>query len=237
MHFTIDGQSFLQVVQPALVEQDAAKLAWLVSSRWRPRQLCPLLGDNDVQVRRVVALTLGLVGDRAVVAGLTRALRDRDAQVNEMAEHSLWSIWFCSSDADAAQPFHEGVALLGTESYRDAIERFDLARRIDTTFAEAYNQCAIAHFLLGRWNQSRQLCARAFELIPTHFGAIAGMGHCLAELGDLAGALGCYRRSLAINPRMEDIASTVRRLEAKVDWPNGRGPIQIAPIMLPPPNQ
>jgi tetratricopeptide (TPR) repeat protein len=51
--------------------------------------------------------------------------------------------------------------------------------------------------------------------MPTHFGAIAGMGHCYTQLGQLDQALECYRRALEINPRMSTIARMIDRLEAR----------------------
>ena len=54
------------------------------------------------------------------------------------------------------------------------------------------------------------------RLVPSHFGAIAGMGHCLTELSELTKALCCYRQSLAINPRMPAISSAVDPLEHKL---------------------
>ncbi len=53
-----------------------------------------LLGDPDVDVRRVAAFTIGLVGDQSATACLAQALHDVDLQVNQMAEYGLMSIWF-----------------------------------------------------------------------------------------------------------------------------------------------
>lgn len=206
----------MSVVRPALAAGDAAWLARVVSARWMPRELCRLLGHRDVDVRRVVAVTLGLVGDATCVGCLTRSLHDPDDQVTEMAEHSLWSIWFRLGKPTAAKPFSEGVSLLCTESYVEALDRFEDAIDADRDFAEAYNQCAIAHFFLGDWEASLIASQQALALMPSHFGAMAGMGHCHAELGDLETALGCYRRAISINPRMKAIADAVHRLEARL---------------------
>ena len=51
------------------------------------------------------------------------------------------------------------------------------------------------------------------ELLPIHFGALAGLGHCHAQMGSLARAAESYRRALTVNPRMEGIAQVLRRLE------------------------
>jgi tetratricopeptide (TPR) repeat protein len=212
----VDPVQFMQVVRPALASGDATRLAEEVRSRWTPRQLCGLLGHPKTDIRRVTAITLGLVGDRGCVGCLARALHDEDEQVNQMAEHGLWSIWFRSGKPAASKPFSDGVALLCAESYPQAMEKFEEAFRIDPNFAEAYNQCAIAHFFLGEWEPSIRDCERTIKLMPSHFGAVSGMGHCYAQVGELKKALQCYRRALAINPRMPAIARAVRRLQAKL---------------------
>lgn len=214
---SVDPQHFLQLVRQPLEAGDATALAELVLKRWRPQELGVLLRHSAVDVRRVAAVTLGLVGNRSCVGCLSRALHDPDEQVNEMAEHGLWAIWFRSSKPEAAQPFREGMALVASEAYGEAIEKFQEAIRLDPEFAEAHNQCSIAHFFLGQWHDSLESCRKALSLVPTHFGAMAGVGHCYTHLGKLRKALECYRRALSLNPRMTAIARAVQRLESQLE--------------------
>ena len=206
----------MRVVRPGLQAGDAQAVADEVLLRWMPRQLCRLLGDGDVDVRRVAAVVLGLVGDRTCVGCMARALHDADEQVHALAEHGLWSIWFRSGKAEAGAAFATGVGMLEREAYREAVGQFDAAAALDPDFAEAHNQCGMAHFFLGEWQESVEACERALERMPAHFGAMAGMGHAYTQLERVEDALGCYRRALSINPRMPGIASAVERLEAKL---------------------
>ena len=208
----IDGESFLKIVRPALETADAGKLAQLVGTHWRPEQLRYMLRSDNVDVRRVAAVTLGLVGDTHCTPSLIRALRDMDEQVNQMAEHGLWSIWFRSGKPQATQPFHQGVALLTAENYQSAVDRFHEALRQDPDFAEAFNQCAIAHYFLGNWKESIADCDATIRRVPHHFGAICGMGHCYAQLDDLHRALRCYKHALRINPRMTTLERAINQL-------------------------
>jgi len=217
---SVDVARFLEWVCPALKAGDPDALAETVNQRWRPRELCDLLSHTDPDVRRVAAMTLGLVGNGSCVGCLARSLHDEDAKVNEMAEHSLWSIWFRSCDPRAAEPFSTGMSLLSEDdaaSHEQAIDQFRAALRIDPAFAEAYNQCGIARFFLGQWHDSIEDAKQALLRQPCHFGAMAGMGHCYAHLGDLYNALACYRKAVAINPRLTAIANAVERLEQELD--------------------
>lgn len=208
----IDSTEFLRVVRagrPGRVDE----LAQRVSQRWTPQQLCQMLHHEDVDVRRTVCVVLGLVGDRRVEGCLTTALRDDDAQVNELAEHALWSLWFRASTAEAAGHFCRGISALDAEEPDAAVGHFDEALKADPQFAEAMNQRAIAHYLRDRYIESMEDSRRALQIVPCHFGALAGLGHCHAQLGNFAEAGRCYRRALQINPRMYVVAAALGRIE------------------------
>jgi tetratricopeptide (TPR) repeat protein len=212
---SVDGEQFLRVAEPALQQGCADRLAEAVQARWTAAELCPLLSHEQVNVRRVAAVTLGLIGDRSVIDCLARALHDEDQQVTEMAEHGLWAIWFRLCCCDAAEPFQQGVSHLEAERYDKALTPFHRAQAIDPEFAEAYNQCAIAHFFLGQYEQSIVDCQSTLEKMPCHFGAMAGLGHCYTHLGKLDRALECYRQTLAIHPRMAGVQNAIDRIERK----------------------
>lgn len=213
----IDPDEFLAVVRPALAGNDAARLAREVSKRWSSRQVASLLDASNLDVRRSAALMLGLIGDHAVVGPLARALHDHDEQVHQMAEHALWSIWFRGCGCSGVEPFERGTDLMAHERYDEAVKAFGQALAQCPEFAEAYNQRAMAHFFRGQYERSAEDCRRALKLMPAHFGAAAGLGHCLCHLSDYRGALEAYHKALAINPRMPGIRAAAKRLEAKLD--------------------
>ncbi|MCE9592525.1 MAG: tetratricopeptide repeat protein [Planctomycetes bacterium] len=206
----------MQAVLPHLKGCNAGALAEAVTSRWPVTDVCGLLGHSEIDVRRVAAVTIGLIGDKHSIPPLVRSLRDADEQVNQMAEYALWSIWFRGGNAKAARPFREGVSMLAAEKYDSAAACFEESTRIDHDFAEAYNQGAIAQFFLGQWQRSINSCKRAIERVPQHFGAISGMGHCYTQMGQLDQALLCYRQALKINPRMPAITRACHRIEARI---------------------
>ncbi len=210
-----EATQFLQVAMAAIASGDVNEVARAVSLRWTPRDLCPLLDHSDANVRRVTAVTLGLVGDGRVVACLARTLHDADAQVNAMAEHALLSIWFRLCTPEAAGPFKRGMSLLADEKYAQAVTAFEDALKIDSRFGEAWNQCAMAHYFLGHWPEAIACCKRTLNIIPAHFCAMAGMGHCHTQLGEFDRALRCYRKAVDINPRMTAITRMIRGVEER----------------------
>jgi len=211
-----DPQEFIRVVKPLLCDGNADALARTVRQRWTADELCGLLAEDDVDVRRVTAMTLGFVGDASNQRCLARALHDEDEQVNRMAEHGLWSIWFRSGSDDATPLFQQGVTQLEKEQYEESVALLERASEVDPDFAEAYNQLAFANYFLSRWDATLKRCRQTIERVPIHFGAIAGMGHTYAQMGELACALRCYRHALLVNPRMHAIRGAVKRLEKVV---------------------
>ena len=91
---TADSRAFMDLVRPALETADAATVAQVVLDHWKPQQISSLLTEPDVNVRRVCALVLGLVGDATTVEPLAQALHDEDSRVNELGQDALWSVWF-----------------------------------------------------------------------------------------------------------------------------------------------
>ncbi len=209
----VDPKLFLTVAKSALSTGDPDALVREVSKRWTPRALCPLLQHPDREVRRVSAVTLGFMGDRGVVGCLSAALRDSDELVNRMAEHGLWAIWFRLCSPAAAESFQRGVCLLGEEQYEQALRELESAAAIDPDFAEAHNQIAIAHYLTGRYRRSADACHATLARMPNHFGALAGLGHCYAQLGEYRQAVHAYERALQVNPHMQAIRDALMDLK------------------------
>lgn len=175
-------------------------------------ELCDLLGHPDSEKRQLACFVVGLVGDQQVVGCLARCLHDENEHVARFAEHALWSVWFRLGTAKASGLFHEGVAQLSAERYEQAESLFSQAIEADPDFAEAYNQRAIVYHLTDRHRESIRDCKAAVARMPTHFGAVCGMGHGHALLHEPEEALECYRKALAINPNMDAIRDAVHRL-------------------------
>lgn len=98
-------------------------------------------------------------------------------------------------------------------NYVCAVEKFTQAIQEDSEFAEAYNQRAIALYLSERFPEAVEDCKAALTRVPQHFGAMSGMGHCHAHLGQWRQAKHCYRLALAIHPRLEGIQCSLEQIE------------------------
>ena len=212
----IDVNEFVSVVQPALEQGRPDDVAALVAERWTTEEVCGLLEHDQPTVRRLAAAATGLIGECGCSQYLVVALHDEDASVHETAEHAIWQVWFHCCKPAATGPFQQGMEYLQQDELDEAVTCFRRCQQADPKFAEAYHQCAIAHYLAGDYDQAMDDCERTLELIPIHFGALAQMGHCHMQRGEWCKALDAYRSALRINPRMPGIDMAVERLERKV---------------------
>jgi tetratricopeptide (TPR) repeat protein len=144
-----------------------------------------------------------------------KAAPDNDSA--KAIENRIWALWL-TSGSDTAD-------LLMTR-VKQAVEakNLDLALRllgsiieIRPNYIEAWNRRATIYFLKKDYSNSladiRQVLARE----PRHFGALAGLGTILNEIGDERRALDAFRRALAVHPRLTGIADEVKSLTEKVE--------------------
>jgi tetratricopeptide (TPR) repeat protein len=209
----IDPQEFISTLQPCLSQGNIEEALQFVRARWTASQIVALLRDKCSDVRKVAALALSLVGEKSAIVPLAVALHDGDIMVAQVAEHALWSVWFRAGSARAVALVKCGNNHLHHGNYVCALEKFSQAIQEDERFAEAYNQRAITHYLSERFDESIADCKAALAIVPQHFGAMSGMGHCYAHQGNWSEARHCYRLALAIHPRQEGIQASLDQID------------------------
>jgi tetratricopeptide (TPR) repeat protein len=210
----IDPDDFIEAVQPLLERKDVAGLCSLIKSRWTCDQLRSLLHGDHLDAKKVALLATSFIGTCKTIPQIAVELKHPDRCVNEMAEHALWSVWLRCGSEPANHELARGVRALEAGELACAQRHFGRAIELCPTFAEAYNQRAIARYLAEEFEPSIADCERAVELMPCHFGALAGMGHCYAHLGDVRRAIECYRRALVVNPHLECVRQAIEHLKA-----------------------
>jgi tetratricopeptide (TPR) repeat protein len=216
MPFAIEPQTFVSVVRPLLESNDPQGLVDAIHTRWNTGQVARLLTSPDRDARKVALVCLAMVGDRCCIEAVQTQLADPDATINEMAEHALWSIWCRLGSAQSNAELCRGSKAMACRCIDQAIDHFDNAIAADPQFAEAYNQRAIARFLKEQFEESIADCRKAVRLMPGHFGALAGMGHCFLHLGQLDHALRAYERAIAINPQLHCVGQTVTEISRQL---------------------
>jgi len=212
----IDPCRFVESVTPLLESQDLEGLLCHLKKNYTPDQITSLLSCPDCDARKVAALALSLVGRSCCIPAVAERLKDPDPMTNQMAEHALWSIWFRCGSAGANEELARGTQCLSDRKFDCAFKHFGRAVELSPDFAEAYNQRAIAYYLQERFEESLIDCHHAVRLMPSHFGAWAGLGHCYAHLNQPREAIKAYEKALAINPHLDCIKQAVSELRKQV---------------------
>jgi tetratricopeptide (TPR) repeat protein len=92
-----------------------------------------------------------------------------------------------------------GALLIESQQFDEALECFERAARLDPRLARAQSRLAAQLARSGKVQRAEGLFRRSVNLDPDHVEGWLGLGQALEDIGDAAGALGCYRNVLARN--------------------------------------
>jgi tetratricopeptide (TPR) repeat protein len=212
----IEPHAFVDKVQPALKAQDWDRFAATLRKNWSTSEILSLLDCDHCDARKIAALAIGLVGETSCLDELAAKLHDKDRMVVEMAEHAMWQIWFRGGSDVANKHLARGAEALNGHNIDKAMTHFNAALELSPDFPEAYNQRAIAHYMAEHYEESIADCRKAIKLMPLHFGAWSGMGHCHLAIGNLADALDAYERALSVNPHLDCVRELVQELREQM---------------------
>ena len=191
---------------------DDEKLKQLLIDNYPEENLVTYLHSEDPLLGRAAGFALRLIGTSKVIPALVEALKNKDRGIRYNAEYALWAIWSHSGNQSVDTMLENGKNLLKDEAYQEAVEQFTSVIEAAPSFAEGYNQRAIAYFMLEEWSKAVRDCRQTISLNPDHFGAFAGMGHVYVRLGKIDEAIEAYKQALIINPSLIGIAEAILRL-------------------------
>ena len=196
-----------------LADRDHAAFVHRVAQRYNTATLERLTLHRSRWARRAAVLALGAIGDYASNNVLGHALIDSDRGVRGLAETSIRAVWCRDGNWSQQQQLTRIIALNAAEKHDAARVAANKLIEENERLAEAWNQRAIAQFAVGRFAESITDCRRTLELNPFHFGAAAGLGQCLLQLGEQQAALDNFRHALKINPGLEGVRANVVYLQ------------------------
>ena len=200
-----------------LADENTAAFISAVSQRYLIGTLERLAEYGAVVTRRAATLALSYVATYESNTVLGRALHDSDRCVRLIAENGIRELWERDGSLDHQERLKVMIRLNASQQFESAAAAATELIEEAPWFAEAWNQRAIAFFHIDRYEESANDCHQTLELNPYHFGAAVGMAHCYLELDDVFAALESFRRSLKLNPDMEEIRAQVEHLERMLE--------------------
>ncbi len=135
-------------------------------------------------------------------------------------ENRIWAAWI-ESGSDTCDLLMTRVKdAIEDKDYDLAIRLLDSIIAIRPGYVEAWNQRATVYYLKDDYPHAIADIAEVLAREPRQFGALAGLGLMLQDIGDDKDALDAYRKALAIDPHLENIPDVVKTLSEKVEGRN-----------------
>jgi tetratricopeptide (TPR) repeat protein len=135
-------------------------------------------------------------------------------------EDRIWAVWSSAGDETTNLLMSRAKKAADDEDYDLAIRLLSAIIEIKPDFTEAWNRRATVYFLQKDYVNSVADIAKVLSREPRHFGALAGLGMIMQEIGDEKHALEAYRKALAVYPRLKGIEEKVKTLSEKVEGRN-----------------
>lgn len=140
-----------------------------------------------------------------------------DSATARAIEKRIWTYWL-SSGSDTADLLMSRVRTAIEQKDTDmAIQLLDAIIEFKPDYVEGWNRRATLYFEKHEYARAMSDIARVLALEPRHFGALAGMGMILEDVGDDRQALQVFRRALEVDPHLDRIPDLVKSLVEKVE--------------------
>jgi len=132
-------------------------------------------------------------------------------------EARIWALWLQTPSDTASLLMARAKAAMDARQMDVAIKLLDATIKLRPDYVEAWNRRATVFYLKNDYGRSLADIQQVLAREPRHFGALAGLGMIMQELGDDKHALEAFRKALAVNPHLEKVPDLVKTLTEKVE--------------------
>jgi tetratricopeptide (TPR) repeat protein len=132
-------------------------------------------------------------------------------------EQRIWAQWMVSPSDTANLLMVRVRTAIEAKDTDLAIRLLDGIVRIRPDYVEGWNRRATLYYMKKDYGRSLADIREVLRREPRHFGALAGLGLILQDIGDDKRALDAYRRALDVYPRLQRIPDVVKKLQEEVE--------------------
>lgn len=140
-----------------------------------------------------------------------------DAASAKSIEDRIWAVWFVAGGDTANLLMTRAKSAIDGEDTNLALKLLDAVVELKPDYVEAWNRRATIYYMRKDYERSLQDIRQVLAREPRHFGALAGLGLIMQDLGEDKRALDMYRRAIAIHPHLPRIPDLVKTLTEKVE--------------------
>ena len=132
-------------------------------------------------------------------------------------EARIWALWMQTPSDTAALLMTRAKAAMDAQNVDIALKLLDSVVKLRPDYVEAWNRRATLFYLKNDYVHSMEDIQQVLSREPRHFGALAGLGMIMQDIGDDKRALDAFRKALAVNPFLEKVPELVKTLSEKVE--------------------
>ena len=140
-----------------------------------------------------------------------------DAVTAKAIEERIWAVWAVSHSDTANLLMTRVKSAIESKDLDLAVQLLDALVKVKPDYTEAWNRRATIFYMKKDYGRALSDIREVLKREPRHFGALAGLGLIMQDVGDDKQALEVYRRVLELYPRMERIPDLVKTLQEKVE--------------------
>jgi tetratricopeptide (TPR) repeat protein len=132
-------------------------------------------------------------------------------------EARIWSLWLQTPSDTTALLMMRSKAAMDAQQYDVALKLLDAVVKLKPDYVEGWNRRATLYYMRNDYMHSLEDIEQVLIREPRHFGALAGLGMIMQDIGDDKRALDAFRKALAINPHLDKVPQLVKTLTEKVE--------------------
>jgi tetratricopeptide (TPR) repeat protein len=132
-------------------------------------------------------------------------------------EARIWAQWLQTPSDTAALLMVRAKAAMEAQQADVALKLLDAVVKLRPDYIEGWNRRATLYYLKNDYAHSIEDIQQVLIREPRHFGALAGLGMIMQDIGDDKRALEAFRKALAVNPYLEKVPELVKTLSEKVE--------------------
>ncbi len=151
---------------------------------------------------------------------LERLAKADDEDSAKTLSEAVWKVWLRSGSPTIDLLMQQAVDAMNGKKNDVALKLLDAIVDLAPNYAEGWNKRATVYYLQDEHHKSALDIKKVLEIEPRHYGALAGLGMIMRDLGDERGALSAFREALKYHPYLKGALDAVKSLSVTVE---GRG--------------
>src|SRR3979409_874634 len=127
-------------------------------------------------------------------------------------EARIWSLWMQPPSDTAALLMVRAKAAMDAKQMDVALKLLDAVVKLRPEYVEAWNRRATLYYLQNDYTHSLEDIEQVLSREPRHFGALAGLGMIMQDIGDEKRGLDAFLKALAVSPHLDKVPELVKVL-------------------------